>query len=303
MSLRTPNPTISQSMLLDLQRNKERIASLQEQLSTGKRIVHPGDDPAGSALILDFQTSIDRNAAYLKQADSAASFLGAAEVGTQSLSDAITRLLELGQQGLSGTTSSTGRPALAQEVDGIRSNILSIGNLQEQGKYIFSGTATLTIPFSGPAAGPITYAGNAGLIGLEVSASFAVTTNVPGSTLFFGPGGQGSSTDLFQAVTDLRDGLTSNNSAQIQTAYTNLQAILGRVNQTTTDLGGRQAALVDLKTTLAGVNLDLQSVLNTNQQLDYASAITDFSTAQTAQQATLSTLSKINQKSLFDYLG
>jgi flagellar hook-associated protein 3 FlgL len=303
MSLRTPNPTINQNLLLDLQRNKERIAALQEQIATGRRIIHLGDDPTGAALILDFQTSIDRNSAYLKQADSALSFLSGAELGTQNLSDALTRLLELGQQGLSGTAGANGRAALSQEVDGIRSNIISIANTQEQGKYIFAGTATLTLPFTGPPAGPIAYGGNPGLINLEVSSTYTVTTNVPGSTLFYGPGGQGSSTDIFQAVTDLRDGLASNNAALIQSSYTNLQGILSRVNQTTTDLGGRQAALLEMKNTLEGVNLDLQSVLNSREQLDYPAAITEFSTAQTAQQATLSTLAQVNQKSLFDYLG
>jgi flagellar hook-associated protein 3 FlgL len=303
MAIRTPDTTINQNLILELQRNRERIATLQEQIATGKRIVHLGDDPTGSALILDFQTSIDQNAAYLKQADSASSFLSAAETGAQSLSDSITRLLEIGQQGLSSTTGANGRAALSTEVDGIRTNIISTGNTQEQGKYIFAGTATLTQPFSGPAAGPIVYGGDSGLINLGVSSTFSVTTNVPGNTLFLGPGGQGSAGDVFQAVTDLRDGLATNNSALIQTAYNNLQAIQARVTQTTTDLGGRQSALTGIQDTLQNVNLDLQSVLNTNQQLDYPSAITDFSTAQTTQQATLSTLAKANQKNLFDYLG
>ena len=303
MTLRTPNPTVNQNLLLDLQRNKERIAVLQEQIATGKRITRLSDDPAGSAMILDFQTSIDRNSAFIQQADAALSFLSGAELATRSLSDGITRLLEIGQQGLTGPTGANGRAALSQEVDGIRSNFLAISNTQEQGKYLFSGTATLTVPFSGPSAGPITYAGNAGIVSLDVSKAYSVATNLPGSTLFFGPGGQGSSTDLFQAVTDLRDGLTTNNVGQIQTAYTNLQGILARVNQSTTDLGGRQSSLNDLKSTLADVNLDLQSVLNTKEQLDYPKAVTEFSTEQTVQQATLSTLSRVNQKNLFDYLG
>lgn len=303
MTLRTPNPTINQGLLLDVQRNKERIAVLQEQIATGKRINRPGDDPTGSAMILDFQVSIDRNTAYLRQADSALSFLGTAETATQSLSDSIMRLFEIGIQALTSPVNANSRAASAQEVDGLRSTIISVGNTQDQGRYIFSGTSTLTAPFTGPSAGPIAYGGNPGLINLDVSPSYTVTTNVPGSTLFFGPGGQGSSSDLFQAVTDLRDGLAGNNTAQIQTAYNNLQTIFNRVVQTTGDLGGRQAALLNLKDTLDTANIGLESLVNTTGQVDYAAAATDFNTAQTIQQATLSTLAKVNQKSLFDYLG
>jgi flagellar hook-associated protein 3 FlgL len=302
MAIRTPDPTMSKNLLLDLQRTNTRISTLTEQIASGLRINNPGDDPTGSAMILDFQTSIDQNTAYLKQADSALSFLSATEVGTQSVTNSMERLMEIAQQGLSGTAASNA--ALVPEVDGIHSSLVSIGNTQDQGKYIFSGTATLTLPFTGPAAGPIAYGGDAGLINLQVSSSSTVTTNIVGSTLFLGPGGQGSSTDIFQVVSDLSNALSTNNSAQIQTAYNNLQGIFDRVLQTTADLGGRQANLNDLKSTLGDVNLGLQSVLNNEAQIDYPTAATDLSTAQTAQQATLSVIAKASQqKNLFDYLA
>lgn len=108
---------------------------------------------------------------------------------------------------------------------------------------------------------------------------------------------------MFQAVTDLRDGLNANNTALIQTASTNLDAIFARVNQTIADLGGRQAGLINLQNTLESANLGLESVLTSTEQIDYPSVATEFSVAQTTQQATLSTLAKVNLKNLFDYLG
>lgn len=303
MSLRTPNSTINLNMILDLQRTKARIGVLTEQIATGKRINRPGDDPTGSAVILDLQNSIDRNSAYIQQSESALNFLSRSELGAQSLIDSITRLFELSAQALTGPQTAASRAAAAPEVDAIRSSIISIGNTQAQGKYIFAGTATLTAPFTGPSAGPIAYGGDGGLISMDVSAGYSVTTNVLGSTLFFGPGGQGSATDLFQAVTDLRDGLNANNTALIQTASTNLDAIFARVNQTIADLGGRQAGLIDLQNTLESANLGLESVLTSTEQIDYPSVATEFSVAETTQQATLSTLAKVNLKNLFDYLG
>lgn len=303
MSLRTPNTLTSQQTLLDLQRNKERISLLQDQIATGKRIVRISSDPSGAALILDFQTSIDRNTEYLKQGDAAGSFLSSTETVLTSVSSHMLRLFELGTQALIGNVGASGRAAIAQEVDGVRTALISLANSKEQGKYLFSGTMTLTQPFSGPAAGPIVYAGNGGAIDLEVSSSFTVPTNVPGNTAFFGPGGQGSATDLFQAVTDLRDGLLANNTVQIQTAYDNLVAIHGNLLQTIGDLGGRQAALNQLKETLGDINLNLESVLDSTQGLDYPAAVTEFSNQQTIQQAILSTMAKVNRQNLFDFLA
>lgn len=303
MSLRTPNPFQSRQSSIDLQRSKERLAILQEQIASGKRIVRLGDDPTGAALILDFQTSIDRNDAYVQQVSNARSFLKASESAVESLTTDVTRLVELCEQGLSDTSGASGRSRISEEVDSLRSNLISTGNTQEQGKYLFAGTRTLTQPFSGPSAGPITYAGDGNDITLDVSIGNAVTTNVTGDDLFLGSGGQGSSTDLFQQVTDLRDALAANDTAGIQTAYTNLKGVLERLSNVATEIGGRENALQQTEDALESYNLSLKAVQKTYQAVDYPTAIQEANTELTAQKATMWTMANANQASLFDYLG
>lgn len=305
MSIRTSSTTQSRQALLDLERTQERLALNQERLASGKRITRPGDDPTAAALILDFGNSIQSNAQFLKQADSAVSFLKSSEDAVATALNETTRLQELAQQGLTSSNAGNGRAAMAQEVDAIRTNLLALANIREQGKYLFAGTQTQTVPFvdSAPPAGPITYAGDSRLISLDVTASTSVTTNIPGNTAFFGAGGQGSSTDLFKAVTDLRNGLNSNNPTLIQSAATNLRAIMDNLNQVQADLGGRQAGLQNLKDTLSGFNVTLQGLQNTQQDTDYAKVATEFSRDQIVQSATLSSLAKTTKVNLFDYLG
>lgn len=299
MAIRSPNPSQSRQVLLDLARSKERISVLQEQIASGKRLVRLSDDPAGAALVLDFQHSIDRNKSYVRQIESARSFLRAAEDTLTPVNDQITRLRELGTQALGNSTTAAGRLAASYEVDGILKTFLSTANRQDQGKYIFAGTRTLTQPFSDPA----TYNGNSSPITLDIAVSATIVTNIPGDQLFFGPGGQGSATDLFQAAHDLWQGMTTDNLAQIQTAMDNLATIQQRINQNLTDLGGRANTLDDLQESLEGFNITLQALQNTYQDLDYPTAITEFTNEQTAQEASLSTLAKISRTNLFDYLG
>lgn len=303
MTLRTPNTLTSPQLLLDLQRTKERISTLQEQIASGKRLVRLSDDPSGMALILDFKASIDRNAQFLRNGNSARAFLVAGETVLTEVSSHIMRLEELATQGSAAVLTANERAAIAEEVDGLRSNILAVANTQEQGKYLFSGTATLTQPFSGPAAGPILYAGNGGQVNLAVASSSVMATNLPGDTVFFGTGGQGSATDLFQVVTDLRDGLLSNNLAQVQAANTNLQGIHAALLRQIADLGGRQGALNQLQSTLGDINLSMQSALNSSLEVDYPAAITEFTSEQTAQQAALQTMGRVNRQNLFDFLA
>jgi flagellin-like hook-associated protein FlgL len=136
-----------------------------------------------------------------------------------------------------------------------------------------------------------------------VNSTTAVSTNLPGSTVFFGSGGQGSSTDIFQAITDLRTGLSTNNAALVQTASTNLSTVLDSLNQAQAELGGRQAGLLNLQDTLSGFNVTLKGMQDTLQATDYPTAATEYSQDQTIQSVTLSALAKVNKTNLFDFLG
>lgn len=316
MSFRTPSTSQQRQTLLDLERTKERLAVNTTRLASGKRITRPGDDPAAAALVLDFGNSIQINTQFIKQADSALSFLKSSEDVVSSVIDTATRLRELAQQAGSSTIGPAGRADVAQEVDSIRTNLLALANTQEQGKYLFAGTQTQTLPFAAPVPanvppyvpgnGPIVYSGDSGSISLDVTSNTSVTTNVPGSKVFYGNGGVGSSTDLFTVVTQLRDALVANNAtstADIQTAATNLKGIFDNLTQVQADLGGRQAGLLDLKDTLSGFNLTLHDLQNTQQDTDYAQTATSLTTDQTIQSATLSALAKVNKTNLFDYLG
>lgn len=303
MSFRTPSSIFTRDALLGLQRLDERISLLQNQISTGSRLVRTADDPSGAALVVDMKASIGANNQYLRQINDAMGFLQSTEAVTSPLTEGLMRLAELGARSLDLTLSAGARAAIGAEIDGIRTNFISYGNMKAQGKYLFAGTRTQTLPFSGPPAGPIVYAGDSNSISVDVGPSRSVAMNVAGDTLFLGPGGQGSATDIFQQVTDFRDAINTNNVAGVQTALANLDTIFARVLVVTTDLGGRQNSILQLKDTLETFNLTLQGVQNSVEDLDYPKAVTDFTNAQTAQSAAMSTLARVNQRNLFDFMG
>lgn len=310
MTLRTPSTTQSRQALLDLQRTKGRLAQNEMRISSGNRLTSPGDDPAAAASILDLGNSIESNTQFVKQADAAMGFLVSSEDVVASAINDVMRLQELAVQAQGSSITAAARAAGASEIDSIRTNLLGLANTQVQGKYIFAGTMTQgtvahPLPFedAAPPAGPINYWGNSGSISLSVTNTTTVSTNIPGDTAFFGTGGQGSGTDLFKVVTDLRDALTTNNVALLNTATANLQTTLDSLLKVQTELGGRQAGLIDLKETLTGFNVTLQGLQNNKQDTDYAKVATEYSNDTTIQAATLSILGKANKTNLFDYLA
>jgi flagellar hook-associated protein 3 FlgL len=213
------------------------------------------------------------------------------------------RLQELASTAGGSSLTAGDRASELAEIDSIRTNLVSIANTQSQGKYLFAGTKTTTVPFTDavPPALPA-YNGDQGSINVGVSPSQTVTTNIPGNQVFEN-GGPGSTSNFFQAIADLRDGITSNNTAQIQTASSNLTTVLDNLNQVLSMLGGRQAGLSALTDTLSGFNVSLQGLQNTQQATDYPKAAVEYSSDQIAQSATLSSMAKISKTNLFDYLA
>ncbi len=297
MSFRTSTATQLRQNLQDLQATQERMALNNARITSGSRIGSPGEDPNGTALILDFGTSIQANTQYLKQVTSASSFLTSTEDAVNGAVSSVMRLQEL---------AVSGNSASVPEVNSILQNLLGLANTQSQGKYIFSGTQTGTAPFSATSAVPYSYGGNQDEINLGVATGTLVATNLTGDEVFLGgqslkPGD--SPSDLFSAVQNLATGLQSGNAATIQTATTGLDAALANLNQMLAKLGGRQAGLQSLQTTLSNFNASLQSLQSAQESTDYPTAITEYSNDQTIQSATLSVMAKANKVNLFDYLG
>jgi flagellar hook-associated protein 3 FlgL len=300
MTLRVPNLMNNPRTMLDLQRIKQAFTQTSKQLSSGQAIVDIGDDPSGMTQILGYQASISQNAQYASQVDTANAQLDSASTVLTSLGTDMNRLLQLAQEGMTSDGTAASQGAIASEVDALRDNLISLGNTQVQGRYIFAGSDTTQKPFD--ASG--NYLGNHNDISLQVSPSVSVVTNVPGDTLYFGgAGGQGSNADLLTQVANLSTALKANNQAGIQAAYSNLQTISDRMNSVTADVGTRQSGITDLQAGLKSFGNTLDNLKSSIQSVDYASAAVNLNAQYVAQQATLHVMSKANQQNLFDYMS
>ena len=306
MSLRTPSTDYYRQALLNLQNVQEQMAQNTQRLTSGNQITSPGDNPTGTATILDFQNSIQANTQFLAQATAANGLLQSAVDAIGAAIDEANNLQVLAQSALGAVNTTPGGMAnAAPQVEAIRANLLTLANTQFQGKYIFAGTATTTQPFTdaGPPAGAVSYQGNPGIISLGVSATAMVATNIPGSTVFSGvANGVNSATGLFQIVNNMHTALSNNDANGVKAVAADLSNIMGNLYQQQAAIGGRQAGLNDLQTTISGINLSLQGMQSTIQATNYPETYTNLTNEQTQQSAILSTMAKTNTN-LFNYLG
>jgi flagellar hook-associated protein 3 FlgL len=107
---------------------------------------------------------------------------------------------------------------------------------------------------------------------------------------------------LLTDLDDLRNALRANDTAGITQAATNLQADAQNVATAQGVVGARVQELNSRATSLASQTTSTQTLLGSYQDVDYATAVTQYQTLQTSLQASLEVTAQTMSLSLMDYL-
>ena len=291
------NPNPLPDLLSALSQTQAQINSDLLQVSSGQRVNVPSDDPAAAAGLV-------RNADQRSEADqflrSVASISGEMQNADSALNSVVTalqRAISLGVEGANGTVNASNRAALANEVEGIFSQLMSLANLSYQGNFVFAGTATQTTPYVVDSSTPsgVRYDGNDSVNSVTVGDHLEIKTNVPGSQLFSVAG-----TDVFQALQDLITNLKS--GTNIDSAVNEVSVAYQHINTQRVFYGNSLNQLNAQQTALNGQITQLAQQQNTLGGADLSRVLSDLVNAQTSREATLESISRTQQGNLFDYI-
>lgn len=171
---------------LNIQRNQSSLYKLQNQLSTGRRVLTPEDDPVAASEALVVTQSREVNQQHVDNQNNAKSQLGLVDSQLSSLTTLLHNVRDrILQAGNTGTMTNSDRLSIATELESRLSEMVGIANSQNgSGDYMFSGYRGATIPFAIGNAGAYAYSGDGGERLLQVSASRQMAVNVSGSELF-----------------------------------------------------------------------------------------------------------------------
>jgi flagellar hook-associated protein 3 FlgL len=291
------NPDPYPDLLNDIAQTQQQIETDEQEIATSQTVNVPSDDPASAAVLVEnaFQTS---------QADqfqrSIGSIQGEMENADSALNSIVTSLqqaITLGTEGANGTVNAADRQAIATQVQGIQSQLLSLANLTYQGSYVFAGTATQAAPYvlDPSSSSGVTYQGNSGVNTVTLGNDFSLQTNLPGSALF-----SASGTDMFQSIQNLITSLDSGTG--IGTAVNEISASLNSVDAQRVFYGNALSQLTSQQTYLSSQTQQLAQQQNTIDGADLPNVISNLTTAQVSLEATLQTIGQTSQIDLFDYL-
>ena len=127
-------------VLSDLRRVQERLATAQSQVSGGKRIEKPSDDPLGAERAMRLNDQLESTTAYRTAVDESRSWLDATDTALGSLGDIVQRVRELTLQAANGSTTPAGRQSIKLEVDQLTEQAKTTLNSAFDGRHLFSGT-------------------------------------------------------------------------------------------------------------------------------------------------------------------
>src|SRR3954451_23717623 len=117
MSLRLSSSTMGDRLLLDLQRSYGRMATTQEQISTGRRVNRPSDDPLAAGTERLRTADLEGVKRSQDSVNTATAWLGATESALSSVQDIVSRARELALQATNGATDQNSRNLIANEID------------------------------------------------------------------------------------------------------------------------------------------------------------------------------------------
>jgi len=193
--MRVTNDTLRMAFLNALETAQRRLADTQNQVSTGRRINKPSDDPLAAARIGQLDASLARLDQYQANGIVARNQLGLEEEALASVIDNLQRVRELAINANNATLDNSNRAAIAAELRQRLDGVLALANTTDaSGRFLFAGFSEGTQPFVVTAAS-VAYNGDQGQRSVQVSDERLVAVNDSGAAVFQRiPSGNGSFT-------------------------------------------------------------------------------------------------------------
>ena len=291
------NPNTMPDLLAALNHSQLQTQQAELEISSGRSVNVPSDNPTAAALLVENNDQATFNAGYLQSLTAVQGQLSTADSTLSSVVTALQRATSLGIEGANGTLSDSDRAAIAEELQGIQSQLMSLANTSYEGRYVFAGTNTNRAPYvvDGNSPSGVSYAGNTGVNQVSIGGGYKIAVNQPGSQLFSAAG-----SDVFLAINNLIQSLQSNSG--IDTAVTAVGAASSYLSAQRVFYGNAMNQAQSQTNYLSAAKQQIAQQQNTLGAADLATAASTLTQTQIDTQATLAVISKLSQNNLFDYI-
>ncbi len=181
--MRVTNNMVAQTVTYNMQRSLAQYLDLQTNVSSGRRINKPSDDPLGTLRDLDYRTELSKVDQYRKNITQGSNWMATYDSVLADTKDLLSNAKEIAVAMSNETYDEAARKAAANEVQSIFDQIMQLANTQLDGRQMFSGFKTKVQPFEFSSQG-VVYQGDSGSIKFEVEAGMRQQVNINGADAF-----------------------------------------------------------------------------------------------------------------------
>ncbi len=287
--------------LNDLQQSLNRLDTTQQQLSSGKKINQPSDDPYGTSQAMSLNGQLSSLNDYTNNITDGNAWTQQATTSLGDIDSMVQRVRELVVQASNGTYTQSDLNASASEVNQLIDAIKQEANASYNGQYIFSGTSTGTAPYQTGATD--TYQGGTGSVNRLIgpNTTLSVSTNI---SSLLGNGQASGDGGLLDTLRTIASDMQSGNTGAIGGAdLKNLDSNFGTLTQMEANVGAITNRLTLASTRIQQLQNSDTAALSNVQDADMATVAINFSTEQAAYSAALKAGANIVQSSLLDFLN
>ena len=292
-----------------MREQQAKVFETQAQLSSGKKLQKPSDDPALATKINNLKSQIDVNQRYLTNLNRMEDTLKMQESTVAGSIELVSRIKELSVQGANDTYSASDRKTMAIEVKELIRALADLGNMRgTDGAYLFSGYSQNTAPFSESSLGVVTYTGSADHQKVLVDEGRSMQIGIPGSELFGSvqhlnsTTGVTSSIDMFTALGAMYQALVSNDADAVRANLDKVSSVHEHMTIQQSNIGSRMKRVETLTHAIEDRDYTYKTLQSSMEDLDYVEAASRLKNQTLALQAGQQTFAQLSGLSLFKYI-
>lgn len=295
--MRITQSMLASNSLRNLSSSYLKMGKYQDQLSTGKKITKPSDDPVVAMKGMHYRSDLTEVDQYKRNLSELHLWMDNSEAGMEQANSALQRIRELVVQGQNGSLTPEDRNAIAAEVGQMKQDLVKTANTQIAGRYIFHGNDVMNPPVA--QEDPPVVAANLtnpaiNNYNVEVSKGVSLKANVNPANVF--------SQELFDVVGGIQNAMENNNSGELDGYLSRLDKVMETSSSERSELGARSNRLDMIENRLGQQSVMANQVLSDNEDADIEKVIMDLTTQESVHRAALSVGSRIIQPTLMDFL-
>ena len=287
---------------------QSNLTQTQAQLAQGKQIINASDAPNQAATIQRMKSILSRQESYQSSLNTVKARLQGEDSTLQSVSELLIRAKEVAVQGANDTLNMGDRKALANEMQSLRDQMLSLANTRDSnGNFLFAGSRVKQPAFAETANGSPVYMGDQTRMNVRVGDQQNIPINRTGTDAFvpvarMDKDGTTVGVGFFQVMDNLIAGLNTANGSDIRRGAGELDNLQQGLSLAHAQVG-TNLNMVDQQTSIIeDTTLNLKSTLSSIEDLDYASAITKMNQQMLSLEAAQASFAKVSQLNLFNYI-